>query len=109
MAYFPNSTSWEFWAQDNCFKCVHWPKTDDDAPCPVEMAHMLYNYKQGDDGEDCPVRTMLDMLIPRKGIENEQCALFLLSDAPEADQAEQHRLAEQPAKYAAALAEMGRA
>ena len=76
MGYFPNMTSWEFWAPDNCFKCAHWPKTEDDDPCPVEMAHMLFNYKQGDDGEECPVRTMLDMLIPRKGIENQRCAMF---------------------------------
>jgi hypothetical protein len=104
MAYFPNSTAWECWATDNCFKCAHWPKDEDDEPCPIEMAHMLYNYKQGDLGEDCPVRTMLDMLIPRNGIENRQCALFLLSDAADADEAERHRLAAQPAKYAAAMA-----
>lgn len=76
MGYFPNSTAWEYWAPNNCFKCAHWPRTDEAPPCPVEMAHMIYNYQQGDDGEDCPVRTILDWLIPRKGIENDRCAMF---------------------------------
>jgi hypothetical protein len=109
MAYFPNATAWEFWAEDNCFKCLHWPKAEDDEPCPVEMAHMLYNYQQGDEGEDCPIRTMLDMLIPRDGIANKRCAMFRASVDAEADEAERHRLAAQPAKYAAAMAECGRA
>lgn len=76
MGYFPNSTAWEFWAADNCFKCRHWPQSDDDPACAVEMAHMLHNYDQGDDGEDCAVRSILSMLIPRSGIENERCAMF---------------------------------
>lgn len=105
MGYFPNSTSWEFWAEDNCFKCAHWPRSDDDDPCAVEMAHMLHNYGQGDDGEDCPVRSILGMLIPREGIENKQCALFAAFDPDDADELERQRLASQPAKYEAALIE----
>lgn len=105
MAYFPNSTSWEFWAQDNCFKCQHWPRTDDDPPCAVEMAHMLHNYDQGDAGSECPVRSILEMLIPSKGIANEQCAMFLARVGAEADESERRRLSEQPSKYEAALAE----
>ena len=71
MGYFPNSTAWDFWAPDNCFKCAHWPKGEGDPPCPVEMAHMLFNYSA--EGE---AKTILDMLIPIEGIENKRCAMF---------------------------------
>lgn len=108
MAYFPNATAWECWAVDNCFKCAHWPKSDDEPACPVEMAHTLYSYELCNEG-DHPGKVILDMLIPQAGIETQQCAMFLLSEAAEADEAERHRLAAQPSKYAAALAEMGRA
>lgn len=78
MGYFPNATAWDCWAPDNCFKCSHWPKDEDGPPCPVEMAHMLYNYDQGDEGEPCKVRSILDMLIPRTkdGLGNKRCAMF---------------------------------
>jgi hypothetical protein len=75
MGYFPNSTSWEIWAADNCFKCAHWPKDEDGPPCPVEMAHMLFNYDQ-EPGD--PVEIILSALIPQEsgGIGNERCAMF---------------------------------
>lgn len=78
MGYFPNMTSWEFWASDNCVKCKHWPTKDEDAPgCPVEMAHMLYSYELCNNDED-PGKVILDLLIPinsdRTG--NLKCAMF---------------------------------
>lgn len=77
MGYFPNMTAWECWATDNCAKCAHWPQKDDDPACPVEMAHMLYNYELCNDTES-PGAVILDMLIPRKkgDIDNAKCALF---------------------------------
>lgn len=79
MAYFPNATSWEYWAPDNCFRCSHWPKDDDAPPCPVETAHMLYNYEQcKDTPEGKAIEAILDMLIPRTkdDLGNEKCAMF---------------------------------
>ena len=75
MAYFPNMTAWEFWAADNCFKCSHWPKGDDDPACPVEMAHMLYSYELCN-AENHPGKVILDMLIPQDGIETKRCSMF---------------------------------
>lgn len=77
MGYFPNMTSWEIWAADNCFKCDHWPQNDDAQPCPVETAHMLYNYDFCND-KDHPAKVMLDMLIPpdKSGLGCERCAMF---------------------------------
>ena len=63
MAYFPNMTSWEMWAADNCFRCAHWPKHKTASPCPVEMAHNLYSYELCNDKEH-PGKVILDMLIP---------------------------------------------
>jgi hypothetical protein len=75
MGYFPNMTAWEFWAEDNCFKCAHWPRTDDCEPCAVEMAHNLYNYEAEEGTSLCNV---LDMLIPRTkdGLGCKRCAMF---------------------------------
>jgi len=77
MGYFSNATEWDFWASDNCFKCAHWPKGDDDPPCPVEMAHMLFNYELCN-ADDSPGKAILDMLIPRRknGAGNNRCAMF---------------------------------
>lgn len=75
MAYFPNMTSWECWAPDNCFRCAHWPKDDDGPACPVELAHTLYSYelcnKKGEPGKD-----ILDMLIPDGDHGPGKCAMF---------------------------------
>ncbi len=77
MGYFPNMTAWEYWAVDNCFKCAHWPKGEDAPGCPVEMAHMLYNYDLCN-AEDHPGKHILDMLIPvsKDGLGCERCAMF---------------------------------
>lgn len=76
MAYFPNMTSWEIWATDNCFRCSHWPKDDDAPACPVEMAHNLYSYELCN--ETSPGKVILDMLIPptKDGCGAERCAMF---------------------------------
>ena len=78
MAYFANMTEWECWATDNCFRCAHWPKSDDAAACPVEMAHTLYSYELCNE-EANPGKVILDMLIPPKkgGLGNAKCAMFM--------------------------------
>lgn len=81
MGYFPNMTSWEYWAVDNCNRCAHWPKDDDAPPCPVEMAHTLYAYDLCNE-TDHPGKDMLDMLIPisKDGCGNDKCAMFQSRD-----------------------------
>lgn len=75
MGYFPNMTSWEIWAVDNCFKCAHWPKDEDGPYCPVAMAHELYSYELCNDTG--PGRVILDLLIPEaKDGGCERCAMF---------------------------------
>lgn len=77
MGYFPNGTSFDFWFDDNCGKCAHWPKDDGSPGCPVEMAHMLYAYELCNE-ESHPGKVILDMLIPiaKDGLNNERCAMF---------------------------------
>jgi len=75
MGYFPNMTSWECWATDNCFRCSHWPKDDDAPACPVEMAHSLYSYELCNEKEH-PGKIILDLLIPIGKIDNKKCAMF---------------------------------
>lgn len=73
MGYFSNATEWEIWAQNNCFKCAHWPTRDNDKGCPVELIHNLYNYNQSDQTVE-----ILDILIPKKkGHGNSKCAMFI--------------------------------
>lgn len=77
MGYFSNATEWDCWATSNCFRCAHWPK-DEEAPCcPVELAHMLFNYELCNADKE-PGKAILDMLIPRKKDDcgNERCAMF---------------------------------
>lgn len=77
MAYFPNMTAWEFWAADNCFRCAHWPKDENEDACPVEMAHTLYSYELCNEA-DHPGKIILDMLIPQSkdGCNAERCTMF---------------------------------
>lgn len=78
MGYFSNMTEWECWASSNCFKCQHWPKGEDDPGCPIEMAHMVYNYELCNEDSN-PGKQILDMLIPpaKDGLGNRKCAMFI--------------------------------
>ena len=104
MAYFPNGTSGMIYEEQYCWNCVHWNEGD----CPIMAAHTLYNYDQLKDGEGFKaVQSILDLLIPetKDGFGAEQCSMFRASADPEAEWADQRRLAEQPAKYEAIMAE----
>jgi len=101
MGYFPNMTSWEYWARDNCFKCHHWPKDDDAPPCEVEMAHQLYSYELCNRDDD-PGKVILDMLIPtsKDGTGNDKCAMFVARNGVTDEHLRDWE------KYKAAMAEM---
>lgn len=68
MGYFSNGTANEIYQEQYCVRCVHF----DDGGCPVMFAHMMYNYRDCNDEE-----SILHLLIPRDGIENKQCTMFI--------------------------------
>lgn len=74
MGYFSNGTEGEIYFQSYCEKCIHGDS------CPVWDAHLAFNY-------DCcnatgtPGKAILDALIPRQGIENLQCTMFVRRNA----------------------------
>jgi len=69
MGYFANGTEGDIYAEKWCSRCVH---NQPDEPCQVWMLHMLHNY------EECNKKdSFLHALIPRNGIENERCRMFV--------------------------------
>ena len=79
MGYFSNGTEGERYEMRYCERCIH--GNDDDDPntgapkcCPVWLAHLSYNsaqYKNED------LQQALELLIPREGPYNAQCAMFV--------------------------------
>ena len=73
MAYFSNGTEGLIYGDRYCSKCVH----GQGEPCAVWDAHVLYS------SEFCNARSNpLDILIPRNGITNEQCRMFIQRPVP---------------------------
>jgi hypothetical protein len=71
MGYFSNGTDGEMYYETFCANCVH--NGDEDGPyCPVWAAHKEYNYRDCNDKN-----SILHILIPRKGVENEECTMFI--------------------------------
>ena len=66
MGYFSNGTEGMEYEALYCDRCVH------QGDCAVWNAHMDCNYEECNKPE-----SILHMLIPRKGIHNEQCRMFL--------------------------------
>ena len=71
MAYFSNGTEGMGYEEKYCSKCVHGAE---DKFCPVWKVHFVFNYDQCNENK---IKQILDTLIPRKEIENEQCSMFL--------------------------------
>ena len=72
MAYFSNGTEGDMYREEYCDRCVHDGHGEND--CPIWSLHLLYNYDQC---KDKTIKGILDKLIPRNGIRNEQCKMFL--------------------------------
>ena len=79
MGYFSNGTEWEIWANKNCHQCQHEPDDYENDPVggPIEFLHIMWNYDAVNDRETDPRPFALDCLIPRKGIHNDQCKMFI--------------------------------
>jgi hypothetical protein len=71
MGYFSNGTEGMAYEARYCDNCVHQGPADGPG-CVVWLAHMLWNYRDCTDND-----SILHLLIPRNGIENEQCRMFL--------------------------------
>ena len=69
MGYFPSGLSLDAYENDYCINCANYAEGE----CTVFCMHLLWNYDQVDNEA---VRKMLNILIPREGIDNTECAMF---------------------------------
>ncbi len=65
MGYFSNGTEGSMYEAEYCENCLHYEG------CAVLEAHMIYNY------DECNKKSILHILIPRDGIENKKCRMFV--------------------------------
>lgn len=72
MGYFSNGTEGMYYEAQYCDRCVHQDGPDGQSGCAVWLAHLLHNYKECQNPE-----SILHLLIPREGISNGQCKMFL--------------------------------
>lgn len=70
MGYFSNGIEGEMYKAEYCARCQH--QKLDDGGCAVWMAHLIRNYDECNN-ED----SILHMLIPREGVHNGECRMFI--------------------------------
>ena len=68
MGYFSNGAEGMDYQEEWCVRCVH----DTNEGCAVWLAHLCYSCEQCNDPE-----SILHILIPRTGIENDKCKMFV--------------------------------
>ena len=73
MGYFSNGSQAADYQAKFCEHCFH----DRDNSCPVLMLHLLWNYDAVGSNADKTKEIALNTFIPRKGIENKQCLMFV--------------------------------
>lgn len=83
MGYFSNGTEGMMYEEAFCRRCIHYGP-EEGPGCPVWLAHLLFAYEECN--SDSNAKTMLDMLIPVKGIDNQQCMMFVEKEAPKSDE-----------------------
>lgn len=106
MAYFPNGTAGAIYEEQYCDRCIHRRGADGESGCPIWLLHLLYNYEQcAETPRGEAIDAILKTLIPEEGIYPQQCSMFRPTVNAEAEEAELRRLAEQPRKYEAVMAE----
>lgn len=72
MGYFANGTEGLIYEETYCQHCRHNP---DDGMCPVWSLHMIHNYAECNKPD-----SFLHVLIPREGVGNGECAMFIARD-----------------------------
>lgn len=70
MGYFSNGSEAEMYESRYCRRCVHGDGAGSGG-CAVMLAHFMRNYDDCNNDD-----SVLHILIPRKGIENERCTMF---------------------------------
>jgi hypothetical protein len=73
MGYFPNGAAGMQYEAKYCEKCVHHKQNG--GGCAVFLAHLVYNYNECDKTD-----SILHMLIPLSGADNEKCRMFWPGD-----------------------------
>lgn len=79
MGYFSNGTEGDRWESQNCHTgCLHHDEDEIEKGngCPIILAHLMYAYELCNEKEH-PGKVILDLLIPRKNVYNEQCAMLV--------------------------------
>ena len=73
MGYFPNNDAGDFYVAKYCSRCANFRDNGSGSEgCAVLDLHFIYNY------DECnKPNSFLHFLIPRDGIENKECAMFL--------------------------------
>lgn len=83
MGYFSNGEEGDRYDDEYCSKCIHAPDYDASIDCAVLTAHSLHNYDECNKPE-----SILHLLIPREGLFNGKCKMFIekggqVTDKPE--------------------------
>lgn len=90
MGYFANSDEGDAYEARYCRHCVHEKRNG--TGCPIMLAHLLWAY-----GATPEQKEILDTLIPRDGIENRRCTMFV--DLETVTRARKVRAATQPGLF----------
>ena len=75
MGYFSNGAQGLDYQEAYCVKCVNYRGEEDAEGCAIWDAHLIANYDEANNKE-----SILHMLIPRDGLDNGQCLMFLTAD-----------------------------
>ena len=77
MGYFANGTEGDCYEAAYCNNCIHQKDADKGECCPILLLHLLWNYDQQSDEDKA---LALDLFIPRDGIANKPCEMFISKD-----------------------------
>jgi hypothetical protein len=80
VGYFSNGCEGDSYFAAYCEHCIHRDGADGKSGCVVWLAHLLHNYDECNNKD-----SILHLLIPRNGIVNEKCTMFVEDEdeAPE--------------------------
>lgn len=76
MGYFSNGSEGEYYQSNYCFKCVNWKKDEFGEGCLIWDLHLTWSYELCNK-KDNEGKQMLDILIPLKDCQNQQCKMFI--------------------------------